>query len=156
MKNHVWRPLWVALGIVALILLLRQFMAPADFGIHGRNFTYGFHRLSNIDEWRTMPVKYQGKAGCLECHEEQAVAATASRHRDIQCENCHGPALAHPDNPALLPIDRGRDLCLRCHALLPYPTSLRGALKGIEPATHYPEALCSECHNPHKPDQEAP
>ena len=154
MKNHVLRPLWVALAVVGLVLLLRSFMVPDDFGIHGRNFTYGFHRLSNIDEWRAVTVKYRGNADCLVCHEENAAEASGSRHQGLQCENCHGPAMDHPDTPAVLAIDRSRELCLRCHALLPYPTSLRGALKGIDPASHYPEALCSECHNPHKPDLE--
>lgn len=154
MKNHVLRPLWVALGIVGLVLLLRQFMVPDDFGIHGRSFTYGFHRLSNIEEWRAVPVKYRGKAGCQECHQAEASAAGTSPHRDIQCENCHGPAMAHPDSPAALSINRSRELCLRCHARLPYPTTLRGTLNGIDPATHYSDTLCSECHNPHKPDGE--
>lgn len=155
MKNHVLRPFWVALGAVGLLLLLRHFMVPDDFGVHGRNFTYGFHRFSNIAEWREVPVKYRGMTDCMECHEEKASEAIASRHRDIQCENCHGPALTHPDTPAALPIDRSRELCLRCHAQLQFPaTSQRGRLKGVEPAAHYPEALCSECHNPHKPDLE--
>ncbi|MDH5299552.1 MAG: cytochrome c3 family protein [Desulfobulbaceae bacterium] len=151
MKNHVLRPLWVAIGLVALVLLVRHFMVPADFGVHGRNFTYGFHRLGSIDDWKAFPVKYRGKELCGECHEDKAGENQSGKHRIIQCENCHGPALGHPENPEKLPIDRSRELCLRCHAALPYPTSKRGELPVIDPAEHNPGAACSECHNPHNP-----
>lgn len=154
MKNHVIRPLWVAIGIVILILVIRHFVVPSDFGVHGRNFTYGFHRLSNIEEWKNFPVKYRGKETCVACHEENAEENNASKHRMLQCENCHGPALDHPEEPEALATDTSRELCLRCHAYLPYPTSQRAAIPGIEPDEHNTDTDCSECHNPHKPDLE--
>lgn len=154
MRNHALRPLWLALVLVGGILTLRYFMVPEDFGVHGRNFTYGYHRLSNIDEWKAFTVKYQGSESCADCHEENSQDHMSSKHRNIQCENCHGPALEHPDNPETLVIERSRELCLRCHAKLDYPNTDRGALRGIDPASHNPEAVCSECHNPHKPDLE--
>lgn len=154
MKNHVLRPLWVAIGLVVLVLIIRQFMVPADFGVHGRNFTYGYHRFSNIEEWKSFPVKYRGKTTCVACHEENAAQNRESKHRILQCENCHGPALDHPDKPETLTIDTSRELCLRCHAYLAYPTSRRAALPGIDQEDHNPGSLCSECHNPHKPDLE--
>jgi predicted CXXCH cytochrome family protein len=159
MKSHVLRPLWLALGFVGLILIIRAFYVPPDFGIQravaGRSFTYGYHRLSNIKEWKAFPVKYRGRQYCADCHDDKAASLTHSKHRNIQCENCHGPALGHPDNPEKLTIDRSRELCLRCHTLLPYPTSQRDQIEGIDPAKHNPEATCSECHNPHLPDMEA-
>ena len=154
MKNHVLRPLWAAIGFVALILIARHFMVPKDFGINGRNFTYGFFRLGSIDDWKAFPVKYQGSENCFDCHSENAEALAASKHHNIQCENCHGPALNHPDDPETLPINRSRDLCLRCHTYLPYPNSLRSKLPGIDPAEHNPGIECAECHNPHKPNLE--
>ncbi len=154
MQNHVLRPLWVAIGFVALILLIRYFVVPEDFGVNGRNFTYGFHRLSNIDEWKEFPVKYQGSEYCFDCHTENADMLSTSKHNIIQCENCHGPARNHPDDPETLTIDRSRELCQRCHTYLPYPNSLRSKLKGIDPADHNPGIECVECHNPHKPDLE--
>ncbi|MBU0479950.1 MAG: cytochrome c3 family protein [Proteobacteria bacterium] len=151
MKNHVLRPLWVVIAAVGLLLLVRAYMVPDDFGVHGSGFTYGFHRLGNIDDWKAEKVQYKGKEYCAECHEENVAANNASKHNIIQCENCHGPAMDHPDNPEKLEIDRSRDLCLRCHALLPYPDSARGRLKGINPQDHNPDSPCAECHNPHKP-----
>ena len=154
MKNHVLRPLWVAIVLVFIILVGRKFLVPSDFGVHGRNFTYGYHRLSNIDEWKNFSVKYRGKDVCVDCHEDKSKENSESMHKLLQCENCHGPAINHPEDPEKLVIDTSRGLCLRCHAFLPYPTSLRAALPGIDSDEHNPDIECSECHNPHKPDLE--
>lgn len=151
MKNHVLRPLFVAIGAIALILVVRHLLVPSDFGVHGDSFTYGFHRLGNIDDWKNFKVKYRGKEYCIECHEENVEAQNASPHAIIQCENCHGPAIDHPDDPEALAIDRSRALCLRCHADLPYPSSQRATIVGIDPDDHNGSMECSECHNPHNP-----
>jgi predicted CXXCH cytochrome family protein len=154
MKNHVLRPLMVAIAAVALLLTARHFYVPDDFGVNGRNFTFGFYRAGNLDDQKALPVKYKGKQICAECHEEQYESNMASKHHIIPCENCHGPAGNHPENPEKLTIDKSRALCIRCHAKLPYPNSARGKLPGIDPVEHNPESECSECHNPHKPSLE--
>jgi hypothetical protein len=154
MKKHVLRPLWVALAVVFIILIGRYFLVPSDFGVHGRNFTYGFHRLSNVDEWRDFRVKYKGKETCEECHPGHHEENLSSYHAAIECENCHGPALDHPENPEVLDIDRTRLLCLRCHAYLPYPGNKRNSMKSIEPKEHNPGEECVSCHNPHNPSLE--
>jgi hypothetical protein len=59
MKWHVLRPLWLAIGVLAAILIARQFLVPDDFGVHGPSFTYNYHRLGNVQEWKDFPVKYQ-------------------------------------------------------------------------------------------------
>jgi predicted CXXCH cytochrome family protein len=154
MKNHAWRPLFVAIGAVALLLIVRANVVPSDFGVHGRNFTYGFHRKSNIEEWKQFKVKYQGKEYCRECHEEKVVENLSSPHRIIQCENCHDPAIDHPDDPEKLLIDTSRLLCLRCHAFLPYPQSNRADMPAVDPNGHNPGENCINCHNPHHPNLE--
>ena len=68
MKWHVFRPLGVAIGLIVVILIGRVFMVPDDFGVHGESFTYNFHRLSNEQEWKDFPVKYQGREYCADCH----------------------------------------------------------------------------------------
>jgi len=154
MKNHAWRPLFVAIGAVALLLIVRANVVPSDFGVNGRNFTYGFHRKGNIDEWKQFKIKYQGKEYCRECHEEKVVENLSSPHRIIQCENCHGPAVDHPDDPETLPIETSRLLCLRCHAFLPYPQSNRADMPAVDPNEHNPGEPCINCHNPHHPNLE--
>ena len=121
MKNHVLRPLWLAIGLVVLIMIARHFMVPEDFGVHGDSFTYNFYRLSNVDEWKDFPVKYQGRERCSKCHEENSESLSHSKHKKIECESCHGPAAGHPREVKKLVIDRSREQCLRCHALLDYP-----------------------------------
>lgn len=152
MKSHVWRPLFVALGVIVLALIARKFVVPGDFIVGERGFMYGFHRASNEQEWKDFEIKYQTKEYCGECHEEKYETNMASKHKIIECENCHGPALEHPEDPEKLIINRSRAQCLRCHAYLPYPTSLRAELKGINPAEHNVEFQCAECHDPHEPD----
>lgn len=154
MKNHVWRPLHLILVAIALLLVARYYYVPRDFGVHGKNFTYGYHRAGNIQEWQAVSVKYHGRAGCDECHPENVAANASSKHAPIQCENCHGPALNHPEDPEKLTIDKSRELCLRCHAALFTPGSQRSRIKSIDPADHNPGEPCSGCHNPHKPDLE--
>ncbi len=153
-KWHVLRPLGVAIGLVGLILVSRQFLVPDDFGVHGRNFTYGYYRLSNIQEWKDFPVKYRGRESCVECHEENVLKLNASTHEPVECENCHGPSANHPDDEEYLPLDTTRELCLRCHAWLEYPNSARGELVSIEDRRHKRRKECIECHNPHDPREE--
>lgn len=154
MKSHVLRPLWVAIALVLLILIARPFLVPDDFGVHGKNFTYGYHRLGNIQEWKDFPVKYQGMEVCAECHEENVQQVSSSPHKAIQCENCHGPGAGHPEELAKLPIDTSREQCLRCHSLLEYPNNARNSVPGVDPARHKRNRDCSKCHNPHNPEED--
>lgn len=151
MKNHVWRPLYLALCLVAIVLLARLFIVPADFGVHERGYMYGWHRKANEAEWKTVRVKYKTAARCKECHPTIYSDIKDSVHGIISCENCHGPSYDHPKDPIGYTIDRSRKLCIRCHARLPYPNNIRGTIKGIIPEEHYPQAECMMCHYPHNP-----
>lgn len=154
MKNHVWRPVIVVVVCIIGLVLFRAWYVPADFGVHGRNFTYGYHRLSDIDDWAHLKVKYRGREYCRDCHEEKVKTILASPHKLIQCENCHGPAIGHPDDDTPLKITGSRALCLRCHAHLPYPQSDRDKLLAVDPDEHNPGENCVDCHQPHNPDLE--
>lgn len=153
MKNHVWRPLYVALAVVLLILGARLFLVPKDFGIWERGYMYGWHRKGNEADWRAFRVKYKGAASayCKDCHAKEYNAIKRSPHANIMCENCHGPALNHPEDPPTLTIDRHRTLCARCHARLPYKAGGRANIRGINIEEHNPEAECVLCHWPHDP-----
>lgn len=151
MKSHVWRPFYVALAIIALMLIMRIFLVPSDFGVHERGYMYGWHRKSDEAEWLKVSVKYKTAEACKECHKHNYNDIKTSLHAAISCENCHGPLFDHPKDPMGLSIDRSRQLCLRCHLRLPYKASDRGSLKGINPDTHNPGAECVMCHVPHNP-----
>ena len=154
MKWHVLRPLWVAIGLIGAILVARVFLVPDDFGVHGRNFTYGYHRLSNIQEWQDFPVKYQGREGCVECHDENIAMLNGSMHSNVECENCHGAGVGHPDDVESLPLNTTRELCLRCHARLDLPNTDRGELVSIVDRRHKRRQACTRCHNPHDPAED--
>lgn len=140
------------LAVIALVLLTRPLIVPSDFGVGERGFMYSYHRKGSEADWRAFKVKYQTKDYCGECHEDHYESNMASKHKIIQCENCHGPAFDHPEEPEKLEVNRDRSLCLRCHAYLPYPTSYRSHMKGIIDAEHNPGDPCADCHDPHSPD----
>jgi len=154
-KSHVWRPLFVAIGLVLLIIVVRSFLVPDDFGVWERGYMYGWHRKGNEAEWKKVTVKYKTKAYCKECHAEKVESIDRSPHGILPCENCHGPAMNHPEDPPTLTIDHSRELCIRCHAKLFTPSSGRSKIRGIDPVTHNPGAECSLCHDPHHPNLEA-
>ena len=155
MKWHVLRPLWLAIGLVVVILVARQFLVPDDFGVHGDSFTYNFYRQSNVQEWKDFPAKYQGKESCEECHEENFAQHANSPHENIQCENCHGPGVGHPDDIEHLPLNTTREMCLRCHQTLDDPDSRRAELPNVDGAKHKRRRECVKCHNPHDPMEDA-
>jgi hypothetical protein len=161
MKNHVFRPLIVVIGLVVLVLIFRFFYVPKDFGTHENGYMYGWYRTSNIEDWKNVKVKYQGSEYCKDCHADKLESISQSPHMNIQCENCHGPAgtpegIVHfdQDKSPKLPIDRSRGQCLRCHAKLAYPSSGRKSIRGIDPDKHNTDIECVACHNPHKPSLE--
>ena len=155
MKWHVLHPLWVAIGVVGLIVIGGRFLVPDDFGVHGRSFTYGYHRLSNLQDWKDFSVKHQGRDYCAMCHGENARLLDGSVHASIQCENCHGPGVNHPATVPKLVIDTSRGLCLRCHASLGYPNSDRGAMPSVVDSEHMGQVECSKCHDPHNPKEKS-
>ncbi|MEW6410703.1 MAG: cytochrome c3 family protein [Nitrospirota bacterium] len=157
MKNHVIRPLFVVVGLVALILIIRVFVVPKDFGVHERGYMFGWYRKSNEGDWKTFKIKYQTSEYCKDCHSEQYKKIINSKHAKVQCENCHGPAADHPEKPEKLSIGRSRELCLRCHAYLPYRPSVYAQLPGVpitlkmqDPNVHNPGIECVTCHSTHE------
>lgn len=143
----------MVLAIVAFIFVLRPAIVPSDFGVHEAGYMYGWHRKGNEEEWKAFKIKFRTSHYCRDCHKDQYQRISQSPHFIIECENCHGLAFDHPDNPAKLSIERARSHCLRCHALLPYRQTGRALIKGVIPETHNPQAECVLCHNPHAPQE---
>lgn len=141
----------VVIGLVVIVFVVRAFVVPNDFGTHGDKYTYTWYRAGDISDWEAVTVKYQGKQYCATCHQDKVDLIATTPHAIIQCENCHGPAVSHPKDPPKLTIDTTRELCLRCHARLDYPSSGRADIRGIDPAAHNPGIQCVNCHKPHNP-----
>ncbi|MDA8168684.1 MAG: cytochrome c3 family protein [Nitrospiraceae bacterium] len=150
--SHTWKPVFVVLAILAAIFIARTIIVPPKFGIWESGYMYGWHNKANEQFWLNYKAKYKGRDYCNGCHPDKYSAIMNSPHAIIQCEDCHGPAIDHPDNPPKLAIDKSRALCLRCHVKLPYPTSHRNDLPGfLNPDEHNPGIECVSCHNPHSP-----
>jgi DmsE family decaheme c-type cytochrome len=96
---------------------------------------------------------------CLDCHQEVADGLASTPHgkggfgelSDHGCQSCHGPALAHTEDPtdealqpslAGLSADRKSEMCTSCH---------RGEAQFFwADSTHEKRGLaCTDCHSVH-------
>lgn len=134
----------VILAIVSLVLLLRFVVLPADF------FSARPHQAAKVERELAAPVRHAGVAVCRECHEEKFEEKYGGKHRNIGCENCHGPSLAHAldDKAELPPKHREREFCLACHG---YETSRPNGFPQVDPQQHNPRKKCVSCHDAHDP-----
>jgi len=147
---------------VGALMGARMVIAPSFSAVEG-DYRYQWHRVANEQEWKDIPVKHQGSSYCKDCHPAAVEKIAMSVHAKVQCENCHGAAFNHPDNPRKLTIDKGRPLCSRCHSNLPYRPSTYNELpvdeirpqpvtklKMINVENHNPDFECVACHDPHR------
>ncbi|KJR40597.1 cytochrome c family protein [Candidatus Magnetoovum chiemensis] len=141
---------------------------PTDFKIVDGDYKYQFHNVKNEDYWKNYPVKHMGRDFCKQCHPDMIEKVSDSGHQNVQCENCHAmfdaTKKSHPidlkeDFNYLLDIgiERSRELCKRCHAVLSYrPKTYASFSKGpinfkmIDPTTHNAGIECVTCHDVHK------
>lgn len=133
-----------ALGVLAF-LVARALFVPEGFG------DYGHYRRGALDDNRAHEVRYAGRDGCTECHEDVVAVRHGSKHEKIGCESCHGPLAAHAADPAAQEPLRpeGDGACLVCHL----DTAARpAAFPQVEPQEHADGNLCLECHAPHRPE----
>ena len=145
----------VALVAVAGHTMVRKLVVPSFAAVDG-DYRYQWHRVDNQQEWLDWPVSHRGNTQCQGCHAPQYQQIANHLHAKLQCESCHGPAGEHPVDPPKLTVDSSRELCLRCHADLPYRPNNYGKLSGknltlkmIVADEHFPEMECINCHNVH-------
>lgn len=156
--SHAWRPVFVVFGVILFILFFRLLFVPESFEAVDGDYKYQYHRVANEEEWKSFDVKHKGSEFCMECHTEIGKSVNASKHVNVQCENCH--AMIDPSKKShkldlkeqsgyLLNIgtDKSRGLCLRCHAELSYRPNVT---KMRDPKTHNPPVDCTCCHDVHK------
>jgi ribosomal protein S27AE len=140
----------VRLGIllilaVSAMLVIRGRFVPESFG------EIGHYRADAVTAIEHQPIRYAGSLLCLECHDEQGEIKSASYHRTLSCEVCHGPSAAHTqDYESQLPmVERdSRSACLHCHEYLPSrPTGFPQVIERL----HNAMQPCIGCHDPHDP-----
>ena len=145
MPGQIKRLLILAVSISIAFLIVRKYFIPGTFGEQGH------FRAAAIDSNAAVPMKYAGHQICNECHDDVEAVKSASYHRTVNCEACHGPSLDHIESDAeiLPPAPRDRSYCILCHEYNPArPTGF----PQIDPIAHNPVEACITCHHPHAPD----
>jgi hypothetical protein len=130
--------------IVAAVLLLRFVILPESL------FSARPHQVDTVGREMAKPVHHAGVAACRKCHEEEFQEKYGGKHRNIGCENCHGPSAAHAADPkAEMPRKpHEREDCLVCHG---YDASRPNGFPQVDPQQHRPGKRCVNCHEGHDP-----
>ena len=146
---HVFRPLYIVLALVGLILIARTMVVPKDFGVHESGYMYGWYRKTNEGEWKDFKPNISGKNIAWIVMPSGSNRFVLPGIISSSVKTAMDRVVEHPSDPPKLNLDRTRDLCLRCHTFLAYPTSKRSEIKGIDPGQHNPGGECAGCHEPH-------
>jgi hypothetical protein len=155
--NHIIRFALILILVATGFLLVRNYLVPDSFGIHG-TYMYGFHRGDSDEEQANLPVSYRGAEKCIKCHLDQAGEIAVGGHKSVTCEACHGLWQAHnSQTKSLVKKDPSADACLLCHRKLDarpkdFP-QIEGLKKHIlEQEQDFEDGMvCSDCHSPHEP-----
>ena len=141
--EHLLRLAGLFVAGVAVFLVLRALLVPADYGKLGR------YRAGAIDQIEARPIAYAGQRACIECHTDVAELRKANAHARISCESCHGPLGAHAADPSVAARKPDpRAVCAVCHQ----PDAARSrAIKTVVFADHADPGPCTSCHSPHAP-----
>lgn len=131
------------------------------------SFQGEWEQTAHADAWETLQSSGSAQSFCENCHtvnqlgnvtEEPGGYATTGdeRYHNVQCESCHGPGLAHVQNPGddnipLAPLAVGTDLttgCGECHQGAHHPFVEEWTESGhghvVEAPAGRPE--CQSCH----------
>lgn len=138
--------------IVRLILLMAVFAAVAYaakvFFTAESFYRYGHYRADSVPEIAAQEPAFQTARYCQSCHSERHAQWSASSHKTVNCETCHGAAQGHPQKGKLpIPSDAVK-LCTLCHEAMPGRPRTQPQ---IAVAQHSAGQQCIVCHNPHAP-----
>jgi predicted CXXCH cytochrome family protein len=132
-----------------------------------------WQQTAHAGAWEGLQKSGQSQAFCEACHTVNALGNVADgsggwlatkddRYKDVQCESCHGPGLAHVQNPSkatvgsvLAPMAIGNanawEGCAQCHSSSthhPYAQEWLASRHGGGTAVNSAgaRAECQECH----------
>jgi len=140
--KHIARLIVLVVGGLALGLAAKWFFTAESF------YEYGHYRADSVPEIAARKVAFQGAGYCLSCHSERHAQWSASNHKTVACEVCHGAAQGHPGKGKLpIPAD-ARKLCSLCHEKMAERPRTQPQ---VDLAQHGAAQQCITCHNPHAP-----
>lgn len=142
MPKHVTRLLLLLGGALALALVARAFVVPDSF------YRFGHYRANAVVEIAAREPAFRGAAYCVDCHSDRHAEWSASNHKSVACETCHGAAKDHPASGKLpIPTDVVA-LCTLCHEAMPGRPQTQPQVVVAEHGGGQP---CGTCHNAHSP-----
>jgi len=142
MPKHIFRLVSLILGVVAAASIAIAFLIPDSF------YRFGHYRANSVIQIAAQEPVLQTANYCKGCHTERHAQWSASNHKSVTCEVCHGAALGHPQKGKLpIPKDAAK-LCTLCHEAMPGRPRTQPQ---IEVAQHSGGQQCTVCHNPHSP-----
>ncbi len=164
--------------IVRLLLLIAAFgvaaLAARAYFIDESFYKYGHYRGDAPAEMAADVPIYKGPEYCQSCHTQRFTEWSASVHKVVVCETCHGAAALHPAAAGIKPPPRpdkhlhakiayderfakleklsippdSVKLCTLCHEKMPGRPAFQ---KQVEVSSHAQGQQCITCHNPHSP-----
>jgi len=142
MPKHIARLIVLIVVFGAAALVVKWFLTADTF------YEFGHYRGDSVIEIAAQEPVYQTQSYCQPCHTERVAQWSASNHKTVACEVCHGAAQGHPANGKLpIPADTPR-LCSLCHEEMPGRPRTQPQ---VEVAAHSAGQQCIACHNPHAP-----
>lgn len=145
-QSAVFRVSVVLLLVIIAFITIRQMSVPKSFG------QYGYYRGNNVEEWVAMPPRYaSGSQACVKCHADESNALASAQHAQLGCQSCHGPLMAHVQNPRQShpKVAGNAGLCGACHRqLVGRPDS---KIRTVRVGEHSGGLECTKCHDPHRP-----
>ena len=134
--------------VTILIVLLVAGYAAKRFFTADSFYRFGHYRANSVAEIAAQAPAYQTPRYCRTCHAERYAQWSASNHKSVICEVCHGAGQGHPqDRKMPIPTDT-RKLCTLCHEAMP---GRPAAQPQVDPVKHAGDQQCIVCHNPHSP-----
>lgn len=142
MPKHIVRLIALILGLIVVAVIAVPLLTDKSF------YRFGHYRADSVPEIAAKEPVLQTAQYCQSCHDERHAQWSASNHKSVTCEICHGAAKSHPESGKLpIPKDTVK-LCTLCHEAMPGRPSTQPQ---IEVAQHSGGQQCIACHNPHSP-----
>ena len=138
-------------GTILFILVIFLFIGLRVMPIPEFLIEYGFHPRqteADTEKWASLPMQFASSSICVDCHQEQYGMWGKGDHRTVNCETCHGPAMAHVETGAVPMVDTSRELCEVCHRQL---ISRPSSFPQVDMVEMGGDEECVTCHDPHEP-----
>ncbi|HSQ05971.1 MAG TPA: c-type cytochrome [Burkholderiales bacterium] len=142
MPKHIVRLIVLILAFVAVGVMAKGYFTADSF------YRFGHYRADSVAQIAAKEPVYQTPRYCQMCHSARYSQWSASNHKTVICEVCHGAAEGHPQSGKLPIPSNTAKLCSLCHEAM---TGRPRTQPQIDVAVHSGGQQCVTCHNPHSP-----